>query len=257
MVLIRTPPNQRIYPLWNTQGLADALAKATGATNFGTYLGHSPTPERAIDAFSQIPMPRTNRVLGDAMADFVLNGKMPNGVSVWKWFGVRYIIWRQRINWNDGRGWIAMENRGSDTANHLDHDHISTNVIPIPSRVASQPTIPILGGEDMLIVNVKNTGIFLLRGSEVTHLGHPDHVLALVKVGVPYQDKAELDANLFKSLTGWGQARGLVGGSGLEEGADPQADQEAVAQYEELKGGVQEGISAIYDEYVKELQVSE
>ena len=40
--------------------------------------------------------------------------------------GVKYIIWRQRI-WDirAGGGWDPMEDRGSITANHFDHVHIS------------------------------------------------------------------------------------------------------------------------------------
>lgn len=40
--------------------------------------------------------------------------------------GVKYIIWRQRI-WDirAGGGWEPMEDRGSITANHFDHVHIS------------------------------------------------------------------------------------------------------------------------------------
>ncbi len=37
--------------------------------------------------------------------------------------GVKYVIWRQRIN--TGGGWEAMEDRGGVTANHMDHVHIS------------------------------------------------------------------------------------------------------------------------------------
>jgi hypothetical protein len=37
--------------------------------------------------------------------------------------GVKYVIWRQRIN--HGSGWKAMEDRGGATANHFDHVHIS------------------------------------------------------------------------------------------------------------------------------------
>ncbi|WP_084961215.1 coiled-coil domain-containing protein [Thermoactinospora rubra] len=37
--------------------------------------------------------------------------------------GVKYVIWKQRINM--GSGWRAMEDRGSITANHWDHVHIS------------------------------------------------------------------------------------------------------------------------------------
>lgn len=38
-------------------------------------------------------------------------------------FGVKYVIWRQRINM--GSGWEHMEDRGSPTANHYDHVHVS------------------------------------------------------------------------------------------------------------------------------------
>lgn len=107
----------------------------------------------------------------------------------------------------------------------------------------------------MLIVNVKNTGIFLLRGNDVAHIQHPDHVLAWVKAGVPYQDKVEMSAEVFKSYTGWGQARGVMGGAGLDEGGDTEADAEAAKQYEETISGVRSGLDAIYDEYIKELSV--
>ncbi|WP_425295888.1 hypothetical protein [Nocardia abscessus] len=34
-----------------------------------------------------------------------------------------YVIWRQR--YNDGNGWSYLEDRGSPTANHYDHVHVS------------------------------------------------------------------------------------------------------------------------------------
>lgn len=246
MVQIRTPAGQRIFPLWNTQGIADAIAAHTGATNFGTYLGHSPTAERATDCFTTIPMPRSNMVLGDAVAEFLLTGKMPNGISVWDWFGVRYIIWRQRINWNDGNGWSAMEDRGGDTNNHFDHDHISVNVIPAPT---TQPIPPINingGSEEVLILNVKDTGIFLLRGSVVSHLQHPDHVLQWVKAGVPYQDKVEMTRQVFSAYTGWtdtgsGAIRGLTG--------------KLPDTYNSMVAAVRSGMDDIHDEYVRSLTV--
>ncbi|MET0187945.1 MAG: hypothetical protein ABW212_03035 [Pseudonocardia sediminis] len=37
--------------------------------------------------------------------------------------GVKYVIWEQRMN--SGDGWESMEDRGGDTANHVDHVHIS------------------------------------------------------------------------------------------------------------------------------------
>lgn len=38
-------------------------------------------------------------------------------------FAVKYIIWKQRIN--SGGGWKGMADRGSVTANHFDHPHVS------------------------------------------------------------------------------------------------------------------------------------
>jgi len=52
---------------------------------------------------------------GDRLSDYVVR----NAAHL----AVKYIIWRQRIN--EGRGWRGMPNRGSPTANHMDHPHVS------------------------------------------------------------------------------------------------------------------------------------
>lgn len=52
---------------------------------------------------------------GDALAQYVLAHQAD--------FGVAYVIWQQR--YNDGSGWSLMEDRGSPTANHMDHVHVS------------------------------------------------------------------------------------------------------------------------------------
>ncbi|MBA0047496.1 hypothetical protein [Mycobacterium sp. NPDC050853] len=52
---------------------------------------------------------------GTALANFVLANR--------ERLGVTYVIWQQR--YNDGNGWSMMENRGSATANHYDHVHVS------------------------------------------------------------------------------------------------------------------------------------
>lgn len=52
---------------------------------------------------------------GNALAEYVLSNRRA--------FGVTYVIWRQR--YNDGSGWSMMEDRGSPTANHMDHVHVS------------------------------------------------------------------------------------------------------------------------------------
>lgn len=56
---------------------------------------------------------------GQPLADYV----RANAVRL----GVHYVIWNQRI-WNidrDAEGWRPMADRGSPTANHQDHVHVS------------------------------------------------------------------------------------------------------------------------------------
>ena len=92
----------------------------------GTRVGHSPTADRAVDilvsdAYGEVPT--DDYVLGDTVAQLVLD-ELETPTE----FGVMYVIWRQR--YNDGRGWDPMEDRGSITANHYDHVHISFEVDP-------------------------------------------------------------------------------------------------------------------------------
>ncbi len=56
-----------------------------------------------------------NSGLGDAVAQWAMANKGRLNIS--------YVIWQQRINM--GGGWRGMEDRGSITANHYDHVHIS------------------------------------------------------------------------------------------------------------------------------------
>ena len=61
----------------------------------------------------------SNSALGDAVAAYVLANRGA--------FNVKYIIWKQRI-WLPELGyWRPMSDRGSITANHYDHVHISVN----------------------------------------------------------------------------------------------------------------------------------
>ncbi|MFD4267140.1 hypothetical protein [Rhodococcus sp. NPDC058481] len=53
--------------------------------------------------------------LGTELADFALNNQSK--------FGISYVIWQQQ--YNAGSGWSYMEDRGSPTANHYDHVHVS------------------------------------------------------------------------------------------------------------------------------------
>lgn len=70
---------------------------------------------RAVDFM--IPSYKSNKALGDTLAAYAITNASRLHVT--------YVIWRQRI-WTPYSGsWKAMENRGSDTANHMDHVHVS------------------------------------------------------------------------------------------------------------------------------------
>lgn len=56
-----------------------------------------------------------DRDTGDELAAYVLAHQAELRIT--------YVIWRQRINF--GSGWEPMEDRGSATANHFDHVHLS------------------------------------------------------------------------------------------------------------------------------------
>lgn len=103
----------------HVQAYADSLEEQFG-TPSGTYNGHSPTPDRALDTFA-------SRAQGDAIVQY--------GLANWNHFGLMYHIWRQQINSNDGRGWRWMGDRGGVTQNHFDHVHTSAeesgNATPI------------------------------------------------------------------------------------------------------------------------------
>jgi len=60
-----------------------------------------------------------SRAQGDAVAAFV----MAHAAQL----DVKYIIWRQRIWYPSSGAWRGMADRGSPTANHYDHVHVSVN----------------------------------------------------------------------------------------------------------------------------------
>lgn len=74
---------------------------------------------RAVDLM--IPNYRSNKELGWAVAEYYKKYAKELNIS--------YIIWDQKI-WSVARsreGWRNMANRGSDSANHLDHVHVNSN----------------------------------------------------------------------------------------------------------------------------------
>ncbi|WP_028646840.1 hypothetical protein [Nocardiopsis sp. CNT312] len=59
-----------------------------------------------------------NNALGDQIAQYAIDNASRLGVD--------YVIWKQRIWQQTNPSWVFMNDRGSTTANHYDHVHISS-----------------------------------------------------------------------------------------------------------------------------------
>jgi hypothetical protein len=46
-------------------------------------------------------------------------------IAHWNELGVEYIIYKQRMLSSPNGSWVGMEDRGSPTANHMDHVHVN------------------------------------------------------------------------------------------------------------------------------------
>ena len=68
---------------------------------------------------------------GQAIDFMIANDAQGDAIAAWVQshvgqFNVKYLIWQQRY-WAPGEGWSLMEDRGSPTANHMDHVHVTVN----------------------------------------------------------------------------------------------------------------------------------
>ena len=59
----------------------------------------------------------SDAALGDAIAEY--------HIAHWDELGVEYVIWQQKILTSPDGVWKAMADRGSATANHMDHVHVN------------------------------------------------------------------------------------------------------------------------------------
>jgi len=85
-----------------------------------TYASHSDGPTNSADLWTPgAASARDNRNIAsmNSLADYV--------AANLRSLGLKYVIWKQRINSGDSRGWRAMGDRGSITQNHFDHVHIT------------------------------------------------------------------------------------------------------------------------------------
>lgn len=111
----------------DTAGLSANAIKVVKAVNKNfpqfTSIGGIRSDANAQDHASghAVDLMTSNEATGDAIAAYM--------VAHADQLGIKYVIWRQHI-WSVQRsseGWRAMADRGSATANHYDHVHVSVN----------------------------------------------------------------------------------------------------------------------------------
>ena len=96
----------------NASKVCSAVRSNFGITNIGGYRAGAGDhgAGKAVDV-----MVTGSR--GDAVASWAIDNMSR--------YNITYVIWKQRIWMAGSSGWRAMEDRGSVTANHYDHVHIS------------------------------------------------------------------------------------------------------------------------------------
>lgn len=103
----------------HVEAAARELAPKFGITSIGGYRASATDPNGHPAGLALDMM--CGRLNGDALAAY--------SKANYRRLSISYIIWRQRI-WSvarAGEGWRIMEDRGSPTANHMDHVHLNFN----------------------------------------------------------------------------------------------------------------------------------
>lgn len=98
-------------------------AKFPQITSIGGVRSGSDAEDHATGHALDLMIPNYNTASGKALGNEVAAYLRAHQAEL----GVHYIIWSQHI-WNvqrDAEGWRSMADRGSATANHYDHVHVS------------------------------------------------------------------------------------------------------------------------------------
>lgn len=105
----------------HVQAFVDEVERRFGITSFGTYAGHQPAKDRAVDCFGTreqmlaVAQWCTRDDVIDAYGiDHVIHDIDPGNTDPGE-------IWNREI----ARKWREMANRGGPTQNHYDHVHVS------------------------------------------------------------------------------------------------------------------------------------
>lgn len=95
----------------------DSVAAQYGITSFSTYRpGDSGDHGQGLAVDFMVPV---SSELGDSVAQYAIDQMGTHNIS--------YVIWKQQIYGDWNQAWTMMEDRGSVTANHYDHVHVSFN----------------------------------------------------------------------------------------------------------------------------------
>lgn len=119
---VDTAKTIKAYNLGSVQDVT-ARAVAVLAPQFkiatvGGYRPNDPYPDHpsGLAADFMVPLTDAGTAKGDALAQYLTENHEE--------LGVKYLLWQQR-SWYPDRGWKPMDNRGSPTANHQDHVHVT------------------------------------------------------------------------------------------------------------------------------------
>jgi hypothetical protein len=100
----------------DTIAVAEAAKQLFGITDIGMYRSADGYNEHASGEAADV-MVGNSKDTGDAVAQYFLQNAGQ--------FGVQYVLWQQ-TQWNPDGSKSKMEDRGSPTANHMDHVHVRT-----------------------------------------------------------------------------------------------------------------------------------
>ena len=112
------PANANLSP--EVAAYKEEIGEAYNVSDYSLYRAGDPGDHGRGKAVDFMVYDDTDK--GDAIADQAVYD-MQSGAE-----DISYVIWKQRINgdWTNYQ-WEAMEDRGSITANHYDHVHVSFN----------------------------------------------------------------------------------------------------------------------------------
>ena len=107
-------PTSSPYSMWDpdVRPVIKEIVETFDVPTVYTRPDHSPSQERAADF-----MVYEDKAKGDAVAQYVIDNASR--------FRVEYLIWQQQIYIISNGYWEPMEDRGSPTANHMDHVHVA------------------------------------------------------------------------------------------------------------------------------------